>query len=105
MSQQQSAQSEETRRIAGVIVTHGHLAGELLAAAEMIIGVRASSIKILSASSTIAKWWARCTSCGRVAIAPTNAPQFVSGTECTLRRSRRKSKPSSLEVTYVMSHR
>src|SRR6266487_423230 len=38
MSQQQSAQSEETRRIAGVIVTHGHLAGELLAAAEMIIG-------------------------------------------------------------------
>jgi len=28
----------ETRRIAGVIVTHGHLAGELLAAAEMIIG-------------------------------------------------------------------
>ncbi|HEY7784436.1 MAG TPA: PTS sugar transporter subunit IIA [Pyrinomonadaceae bacterium] len=29
---------EGTRRIAGVIVTHGHLAGELLAAAEMIIG-------------------------------------------------------------------
>jgi PTS system mannose-specific IIA component len=29
---------EDTRRIAGVIVTHGHLAGELLAAAEMIIG-------------------------------------------------------------------
>lgn len=29
---------EETRRIAGVIVTHGHLAGELLAAAEMIVG-------------------------------------------------------------------
>ena len=29
---------DETRRIAGVIVTHGHLAGELLAAAEMIIG-------------------------------------------------------------------
>lgn len=28
----------ETRRVAGVIVTHGHLAGELLAAAEMIIG-------------------------------------------------------------------
>ncbi|HKZ03547.1 MAG TPA: PTS sugar transporter subunit IIA [Pyrinomonadaceae bacterium] len=30
--------SDEGRRIAGVIVTHGHLAGELLAAAEMIIG-------------------------------------------------------------------
>jgi len=30
--------NDETRRIAGVIVTHGHLAGELLAAAEMIIG-------------------------------------------------------------------
>src|ERR1051325_8287056 len=29
---------DETRRIAGVIVTHGHLAGELLAAAEMIVG-------------------------------------------------------------------
>jgi PTS system mannose-specific IIA component len=29
---------EEMRRIAGVIVTHGHLAGELLAAAEMIVG-------------------------------------------------------------------
>ena len=28
----------ETKRIAGVIVTHGHLAGELLAAAEMIVG-------------------------------------------------------------------
>ena len=28
----------EGRKIAGVIVTHGHLAGELLAAAEMIIG-------------------------------------------------------------------
>jgi PTS system mannose-specific IIA component len=26
------------RKVAGVIVTHGHLAGELLAAAEMIIG-------------------------------------------------------------------
>lgn len=26
-------------RVAGVIVTHGHLAGELLAAAEMIVGV------------------------------------------------------------------
>lgn len=30
--------SVENRRIAGVVVTHGHLAGELLAAAEMIIG-------------------------------------------------------------------
>src|ERR1051325_3747302 len=29
---------ENARRVAGVIVTHGHLAGELLAAAEMIIG-------------------------------------------------------------------
>src|SRR5437588_9604972 len=28
----------ETRKVAGVIVTHGHLAGELLAAAEMIVG-------------------------------------------------------------------
>src|SRR5690242_8671937 len=28
----------ETKRVAGVIVTHGHLAGELLSAAEMIIG-------------------------------------------------------------------
>ncbi len=28
----------EPKRVAGVIVTHGHLAGELLAAAEMIIG-------------------------------------------------------------------
>jgi mannose PTS system EIIA component len=28
----------DSPRIAGVIVTHGHLAGELLAAAEMIIG-------------------------------------------------------------------
>jgi len=36
--QQPSSQSEEARKIAGVIVTHGHLAGELLAAAEMIIG-------------------------------------------------------------------
>src|SRR5882724_555214 len=35
---QTSAQSEENRKIAGVIVTHGHLAAELLAAAEMIIG-------------------------------------------------------------------
>ncbi|HUE84145.1 MAG TPA: PTS sugar transporter subunit IIA [Pyrinomonadaceae bacterium] len=29
---------EGARKVAGVIVTHGHLAGELLAAAEMIIG-------------------------------------------------------------------
>ncbi|MEO8435346.1 MAG: PTS sugar transporter subunit IIA [Pyrinomonadaceae bacterium] len=29
---------DPTRRVAGVIVTHGHLAGELLAAAEMIVG-------------------------------------------------------------------
>src|SRR5687767_15591079 len=29
----------ETKRVAGVIVTHGHLAGELLAAAEMIVGL------------------------------------------------------------------
>ena len=36
--QQPSSQPEEDRKIAGVIVTHGHLAGELLAAAEMIIG-------------------------------------------------------------------
>jgi PTS system mannose-specific IIA component len=34
----ESATKEETRMIAGVIVTHGHLAGELLAAAEMIVG-------------------------------------------------------------------
>ena len=31
-------QSGDQARIAGVVVTHGHLAGELLAAAEMIIG-------------------------------------------------------------------
>src|SRR5438445_7820040 len=35
---QQSATKEEARKIAGVVVTHGHLAGELLSAAEMIIG-------------------------------------------------------------------
>jgi mannose PTS system EIIA component len=29
---------DDQRKVAGVIVTHGHLAGELLAAAEMIIG-------------------------------------------------------------------
>ena len=34
----QNGGKEESRRIAGVIVTHGHLAGELLAAAEMIVG-------------------------------------------------------------------
>ena len=33
-----SSQSSEVKRVAGVIVTHGHLAGELLAAAEMIVG-------------------------------------------------------------------
>jgi len=31
-------QLPDARRVAGVIVTHGHLAGELLAAAEMIVG-------------------------------------------------------------------
>jgi len=36
--QQPSSQSSDPRRIAGVIVTHGNLAGELLAAAEMIVG-------------------------------------------------------------------
>jgi mannose PTS system EIIA component len=30
--------ADDLRKVAGVIVTHGHLAGELLAAAEMIIG-------------------------------------------------------------------
>ena len=35
--EQNSAQTDQ-RKVAGVIVTHGHLAGELLAAAEMIIG-------------------------------------------------------------------
>ena len=30
--------STEVKKVAGVVVTHGHLAGELLAAAEMIIG-------------------------------------------------------------------
>jgi PTS system mannose-specific IIA component len=33
-----SQQFVEAKRVAGVIVTHGHLAGELLAAAEMIVG-------------------------------------------------------------------
>ena len=36
--QQTSTQSDDARKVAGVIVTHGHLAGELLAAAEMIVG-------------------------------------------------------------------
>jgi PTS system mannose-specific IIA component len=36
--QQPSSQAAEARKVAGVVVTHGHLAGELLAAAEMIIG-------------------------------------------------------------------
>ena len=31
-------QTSPEKKVAGVIVTHGHLAGELLAAAEMIIG-------------------------------------------------------------------
>ena len=34
----QQQQSAELKRVAGVIVTHGQLASELLAAAEMIIG-------------------------------------------------------------------
>lgn len=34
----QPEKTEPGPRIAGVIVTHGHLAGELLAAAEMIVG-------------------------------------------------------------------
>jgi mannose PTS system EIIA component len=33
-----STPQPEAKKIAGVIVTHGHLAGELLAAAEMIVG-------------------------------------------------------------------
>ncbi|MDQ3666648.1 MAG: PTS sugar transporter subunit IIA [Acidobacteriota bacterium] len=35
---EQDVVREDQRKVAGVIVTHGHLAGELLAAAEMIIG-------------------------------------------------------------------
>jgi PTS system mannose-specific IIA component len=35
---QAAVQTSDTKKIAGVIVTHGHLAGELLAAAEMIVG-------------------------------------------------------------------
>src|SRR5918999_1500925 len=34
----QTPNKDTTPRIAGVIVTHGHLAGELLSAAEMIVG-------------------------------------------------------------------
>jgi mannose PTS system EIIA component len=36
--QQPAAPAADGRKIAGVIVTHGNLAGELLAAAEMIVG-------------------------------------------------------------------
>ena len=36
--QQVASQAGNARKVAGVIVTHGHLAGELLAAAEMIVG-------------------------------------------------------------------
>ncbi len=35
---QQPATQDEGRKVAGVIVSHGQLAGELLAAAEMIVG-------------------------------------------------------------------
>ena len=34
----QQTEATEAKKVAGVIVTHGHLSGELLAAAEMIIG-------------------------------------------------------------------
>jgi PTS system mannose-specific IIA component len=37
-TQQNPVDATATRKIAGVIVTHGNLAGELLAAAEMIVG-------------------------------------------------------------------
>jgi len=36
--QNNTSPSDDARKVAGVIVTHGHLAGELLAAAEMIVG-------------------------------------------------------------------
>lgn len=36
--QQPTSPSADDRKIAGVVVTHGNLAGELLAAAEMIVG-------------------------------------------------------------------
>jgi PTS system mannose-specific IIA component len=35
---QQTSTTDDSKKVAGVIVTHGHLSGELLAAAEMIIG-------------------------------------------------------------------
>ncbi len=35
---QSTTKQHDSRKVAGVIVTHGHLAGELLSAAEMIIG-------------------------------------------------------------------
>ena len=38
MNPEQNSDQTDQRKVAGVIVTHGHLAGELLAAAEMIIG-------------------------------------------------------------------
>src|SRR5688572_12219927 len=38
MNPEQNPLQTDQRKVAGVIVTHGHLAGELLAAAEMIIG-------------------------------------------------------------------
>src|ERR1043166_3639231 len=38
MSSDTQSSPAENKRVAGVIVTHGNLAGELLAAAEMIIG-------------------------------------------------------------------
>ena len=38
MNPEQNPVQTDQRKVAGVIVTHGHLAGELLAAAEMIIG-------------------------------------------------------------------
>ena len=37
-SEPAATQTTEVRKIAVVVVTHGHLAGELLAAAEMIVG-------------------------------------------------------------------
>jgi PTS system mannose-specific IIA component len=36
--QETTAPSDDFKKVAGVIVSHGHLAGELLAAAEMIVG-------------------------------------------------------------------
>ena len=37
-NQQEVTRQDDIRKVAGVIVTHGQLAGELLAAAEMIVG-------------------------------------------------------------------